>query len=478
VQARPGKGSFHQRRETLCCSLCVWLAAAGATAPPLHAGPPAPIAPPELAARRGRVLEAMARNGESSVLLLRAPPPDHFAGDVDYPYRPENDIYYLTGIAEPGCTLLLSTKEIEGKGKEVLFVDLPSAAGKVWVGEPFTLERARELSGLPAEAILGAEGLQGSLGNLAGATRRFHDFHGPAPPSKRMTLFFDEGRGFRPGDALAEPQLFLLKSFGSRAFHFDLRPPGEVTHRLRQVKSPAELRLIQEAVDATVKALEKAMRGTRPGTYEYQLRGIVEGTFLEEGGGWGFPPIIASGPNTCILHYPRYDRKAEDGDLFLLDIGADRGFYSADVSRTFPVNGKFTARQREIYEVVLEAQAATIRAIRPDLPFHEVNQVARREVAAGLKRLGLIREEGEVGKYLPHGASHGLGLDVHDPMPDERLAAGMVITVEPGVYIPDEGLGVRIEDDVLVTEDGARVLSAGAPRNPAAIEALMAETEF
>jgi Xaa-Pro aminopeptidase len=419
----------------------------------------------------------MARAGDGALLLLRAPPPDHFAGDVDYPYRPENDLYYLTGIAEPGCALLLSTREIEGKGKEVLFVDAPSPAARIWLGETITLERARELSGLPARAILEAKELKGLLGGLAGGKPRFHGFHGPRAGA-RTPFFFDEGRGFPPDGTLTEPHLFLLGSFGSRAFHLDLRGPGEVTHPLRQVKSAGEVKLLEEAVAATVKALENAMRAARPGIYEYEVRGIVEGTFLAEGCGWGFPPIIASGPNTCILHYPRYDRRAAEGDLLLLDIGAERGFYSADVTRTFPAGGRFSPREREVYDIVFSAQEAAIRAIRPGLPFREVNDAARREVAAGLKRLGLIREEGELGKYLPHGTSHGIGLDVHDPMPGEELAAGMVITVEPGIYLPDEGFGIRIEDDILVTEDGPKVLSAGVPRTAAAVEALVAETEF
>jgi Xaa-Pro aminopeptidase len=213
--------------------------------------------------------------------------------------------------------------------------------------------------------------------------------------------------------------------------------------------------------------------------YEYEIRAIVEGTFLREGaGGWSFPPIVASGPNSCILHYGGYTRRLEAGDLIVLDIGAERGFYAADVTRTFPAGGRFTPRQRQVYEAVLAAQETAIRAIKPGVPFAEINAVARREITASLKRLEVIRDEAEVGKYFPHGASHGVGLDVHDPMPADVLAAGMVITVEPGIYLKEEGLGVRIEDDVLVTENGARVLSAGAPRTVAEIESLMAEAEF
>jgi Xaa-Pro aminopeptidase len=182
---------------------------------------------------------------------------------------------------------------------------------------------------------------------------------------------------------------------------------------------------------------------------------------------------VGSGPNTCILHYDRYDRRIAEGDLVLMDIGAEYGYYAADVTRTVPVTGRFTERQRRVYQIVYEAQEAAFKIIRPGLPFGDVNRRAQEVVAEGLIGLGIIKEKSEVGKYFPHGASHGLGLDVHDPLATSTLRAGMVITVEPGIYLPEESLGVRIEDDVLVTEDGCEVLSASAPRSADEVERWM-----
>jgi Xaa-Pro aminopeptidase len=454
-------------------------------APILDAAPDA-VPPEEFAARRGEVLASMERSGgERAFLLLRAPPPDNFAEDVDYPYRPDNDLYYLTGIADPGCALLLSVRELEGKGREVLFIDPPVEWMQLWVGDGMTPEEAGKRSGIPPRAVLRLAELASSLVELGGAPGRsphgpgpHHALPGAAPPAK-PAFFFAAAPAFRPGEVPTEPFGFLLQSLGSRAFHLDLRPPAAVIHPLRQVKSPREVALIRRAIAATVAAIRNAARIARPGIHEYELRAAIEGTFLAEGtGGWSFPPIVATGPNTCVLHYGKYGRRIAEGDLVLLDIGAEEGFYAADVTRTFPAGGRFTPRQRAVYEIVLRAQEAGIRAARPGATSAAVHEAAFAEIAAGLRALGLAEDAAGTRKLFPHFSSHGLGLAVHDPMPVETLKPGMVITVEPGIYIRDEGLGVRIEDDILITEDGAEVLSAAAPRSPAEVEAMVREKEF
>ncbi len=436
-----------------------------------------PLRPPrvpagELTARRARVLEEIAKEGgERAVLLLRAPAADHFSGDVDYPYRSDNNLFYLTGVEEPGCALLLSAHAMAEQGKAVLFFTPPHPGARIWVGDQLTREEASARSGVQLESVIEVSDLKNRLRNLD-LPRRGSSREGRA-------LYFESGAGFDAGRAITEPYGFLIESLGSGAFHVELRDPDGILLRHRQIKSPAEVAQLEKAIDATSKALLKAWRALKPGVHEFELRSVIESTFLREGcPGWSFPPIIGSGPNSCILHYERYDRRTEAGDLIVMDIGAEYGCYAADVTRTVPVSGKFSARQRQIYEIVLGAQEAAIREIRPGVPHWKINAAAFEKVAAGLKSIGLITKDDEAHKYLPHGTSHGLGLDVHDPMPDGTLRAGMVITVEPGIYIADENLGVRIEDDVLVTDDGCRILSDGAPRTVEEIEAWMGGREF
>jgi Xaa-Pro aminopeptidase len=416
--------------------------------------------------------------GENALLVLRASLPDQFTEEVEYPYRPDNDLYYLTGVAEPGCALFLSVKEVPDLGREALFVTPPDERLRVWIGDRMTREQAAEKSGIEARSVLDIKNLGEQLRKLRPRAAHAHPL-GAGAVELEQPFFFAAGRGFLPGRSPTEPYGFLLETFGSGAFHFKLSDPGRVTLPLRQIKSAAEISHLKKAIDATCRAQRNALRAIRPGLHEFELRALVEATFLREGcAGWGFPPILCAGKNTLILHHETYDRRIEPGDLVLLDIGAEFGFYSADVTRTVPAGGRFSRRQREVYQAVLDAQEATIRSLRPGVPFGSVNETATREVAAGLKRLGLIKEDSEARKYFPHGVSHGLGLDVHDPMPLRELAPGMVITVEPGIYIPEEGFGVRIEDDVLITGDGAAVLSASAPRDVEEIEALMALREF
>jgi Xaa-Pro aminopeptidase len=429
------------------------------------------LSPGEYAGRRAKVLEGLTRDaGRPAVLLLSSPQPSRFAGDVEYPFRPDNDLLYLTGLDQEGVTLLIAGREIEGLGREVLFLPPPGPLQGVWITRRFTAGEASARSGIAEKSILAREKLSAILRKSLPGGAGHHRLRDEPPPR----LFFDTRGQAGPGEPLPEGYQFLVAQLGSDAFHLELKPPALLTAPLRQVKSPAELALLRRAISITCEAQRAAMGAARPGCFEYQLAARIEYQFRERGArGWAFPSIVGSGPNSCLLHYDRYERQVEAGDLVVVDIGAEFGYYAADVTRTLPASGHFSDRQRRVYQIVYQAQEAAFQTIRPGIPVGDVHRVANEVVTAGLIGLGLIKEKAEARKYFPHGTSHGLGLDVHDPTPGPTLAAGMVITVEPGIYIPEEGLGVRIEDDVLVTEKGCEVLSAAAPRSPEEVEHWM-----
>jgi len=244
---------------------------------------------------------------------------------------------------------------------------------------------------------------------------------------------------------------------------------------MRTVKDEAEIECIRRAIDITREGVIAMMQHARPGMREYELEAHFDFALRSRGvREHAFPPIVAGGERACVLHYVDNDQVIEDGQLVLCDLGAQYGCYSADITRTFPISGRFTARQREIYNIVLAAMEATIEAIRPGVTTGELNDVTRSVLAQELKRIGLIQDDSEVARYYYHGVSHRLGLDTHDVgSPKWPLEAGDVITVEPGLYIAEEGIGIRIEDDVLVTEDGAVNLSLSIPKDPDEIERIM-----
>src|SRR5205807_1827382 len=247
----------------------------------------------------------------------------------------------------------------------------------------------------------------------------------------------------------------------------------------RQIKSPGEIAFLQKAIDLSLDSHIAAMKMMRPGLFEYQVGAkMVEVHAMGGSESEGYAPIVGAGPNSTALHYDRLDRKIQDGDIVVLDVGAQYSGYSADITRTIPANGKFTARQREIYEIVLGAQNAALAAVRPGAHF------SCKGKKDGLTNLaydyinshGKDRQGRPLGQYFIHGLGHNIGLNVHDPGDYcAPLQPGMVVTVEPGIYIPEENLGVRIEDDALITDSGYKLLSERLPRNPDEIERIMAE---
>jgi Xaa-Pro aminopeptidase len=264
---------------------------------------------------------------------------------------------------------------------------------------------------------------------------------------------------------LGEQSTTLLKTLAPLR---DVSGAAAMIAPLRMHKSPEELALLQKSIDATLEAHRAAWKRAAPGLYEYQVAATMTAVYSDQGCERNaYAPIVGSGPNSTVLHYSRNSRRMDRGELLLMDVGAECAGYAADITRTIPVGASFSKRQREIYEIVLGAQNAVIAAIKPGLPLSDLSKIARDYINTHGKDL-----HGEpLGKYFTHGVSHHVGLDVHDATDfSQPLGEGNVITVEPGIYIPEESIGIRIEDMVLVTKDGARLMSGALPRDPGEIE--------
>ncbi|MBC7187585.1 MAG: aminopeptidase P family protein [Calditrichaeota bacterium] len=372
------------------------------------------------------------------------------------PFRQESNFYYLTGIDQPGAVLILSKR------------GLPIAGQERPVKEVVFLERMAGGGELTAE--------QATSRLLIDVARPLHDFYGAFAEAltRADTLYFKA-----PRLRLEEPitkELELIEAARLRQYPVVVSNPASLLAGLRVIKSQAEVELIRKAAQLTCAAQVEAIKSVEPGMWEYEVAALVEYVFRRgDGDGSAFAPIIGSGPNSCRIHYSENKRQMEAGDLLVVDIGASYRHYCADLTRTMPVSGTFSERQRAVYELVLKAQTEAIALVKPGVKISEVHDKAAQVIGQGLVQLGLISRPGEYAKYFVHGTSHQLGLDVHDVGEVTVLQPGMVITVEPGIYIPEENLGVRIEDDVLVTAQGHEVLSSAAPKTVAEIEALMRE---
>lgn len=363
-------------------------------------------------------------------------------------FRQDDYFFYLTGLDSPDAWLVMA----KAPPSETVLLFLPprDPAQERWTGPKLGPgPEAAGLTGIPR--VHPTALLDSILGQLLDRTG------GPVYALLRSDL-----AGGRLPAVL-------------RGREANLRDITPVLDSLRLIKDSDEIERLRRAIEITVEGQKAAMRAARPKMWEYQLEAIVEFTFRYLGATRvGFPSIVGSGPNTTILHYDKNTRQMEDGDLVLVDVGAEYGQYTADVTRTFPVNGTFTPRQRALYLLVLGAQQAALDAVRPGVTMAELDRIARRYLR---EHSGDLCAPANCAQFFIHGLGHWLGMNVHD-VGDYRtpLAPGMVLTIEPGIYLPEEGLGIRIEDDVLVTETGYELLSAGAPRTPEEIEALMKET--
>lgn len=421
---------------------------------------------------------------EGDVAILRGARLVNRNHDVDHPFRQDSGFWYLTGCPEPDAALILA-KGVEGVAEETLFVLPRDPEREIWNGRRLGPEGAREKLGFGA-----AEEIDSFLPQLLAA------------------MSAGDRAWCRLGaDAELDGQLVAAMTELRRKVRLGISPPsalldmGPLLDELRVVKSAAELELMRKAAAITAEGHLLAMAQAAPGGTEHGLEALLHYTFRRNGGhtnGWAYPSIVASGANACILHYTENDQPLNDGDLILIDAGAEYQGYAGDVTRTFPVNGHYSDAQKEVYEAVLEAQLASIDVVRAGQPYTEAHEVSVRKLSEGLKRLGVLSESVEdiidQELYKPwymHNTGHWLGLDVHDSgryrdgKESRLLEPGMVLTVEPGLYfgtdderVPERlrGIGVRIEDDVHVTGGDPEVLSAAIPKTVADVEAACVAT--
>jgi Xaa-Pro aminopeptidase len=422
---------------------------------------------------RERFFDAMG----DGIAFLGASPELARNSDTEYRYRPESAFWQVTGLDEPDAIAVLARQGTERRF--LLFVRPKDPTMELWTGRRLGPEGAvKELGASEAWAL---DEFDNKLDDLL----KGHD---------RLLLPLD-GASLQTR-VLGALNRLVRKRRQPGPLPSEIRDVRRVTGELRLRKSAAELAWMEKAAKVTGEAFREVFRLTKPGLAEYQLRAVFPLVYGIHGGDWAFETIVAAGANACTLHYVSCRDHLKKGDLVLYDAGAEMGFYAADVTRTIPVDGKFTRRQEQVYRVVLNAHKAAVDTVRPGATIDQVHGAAMAAITEGLLELGILKgklksllAKGACRPWFPHGTSHWLGLDVHDTgdyaldVEPRRLEEGMVITVEPGLYLgvddkrvpqPLRGMGIRIEDDVLVTATGHRVLTEGIPREPRDIEAAMA----
>jgi len=433
------------------------------------------------------------------IAIFSAAPTAIRNSDVEHEYRQDTDFYFLTGFEEPNAVAVLAPNHPEHKF--VLFVQPKNRSQEVWTGWRAGDEGAMRDYG--ADAAYTMDKLDVELPKLAEkANRIYYRFGGNPAFDMRIVELMRRFQRQRQREGTGPTSII---------------DPAELLHEMRLIKTARELELLRRAVDISCEGHIAAMQALKPGVYEYEIEAVIRYVFRKNGSPRsGYAPIVGSGANATVLHYTTNNCRIEDGDLLLIDAGAEFGYYTGDVTRTFPANGVFSDTQKQLYQLVLDAQLAAIDSIKPGASFQEPHDIAVRVLTEGMVGLGIL--EGDVEKLIEEGnkyqnkthgpdgpdepagykafymhrTSHWLGMDVHDAGPykvaDEwrRLAPGMVLTVEPGLYIPEDaeggaaryrGIGVRIEDDVLVTEHGNEVLSSRAPKSIEDIEHVMRQSK-
>ena len=461
----------------------------------------------ELAKRRAAVAEAME---DKSIMVLFAAEPKLYTNDVDYVFRQENNLYYLTALKQAGATLVLAKDG--GRVTEYLFLPKREPRKEAWEGKMYSREDAMRLSGL--KTVLDASERDAFLTALK-AKQAFTSKENVTIPTTLANIYLLLPSG--PNDANGKRE-FKQESDYTTGLDVGIKNAQEIFAKLRHIKSPYELKLMQHAIDISAEAHTRAMAMVGRANWEYEVHAEVEYTFRRRNADfWGYPSIVGCGGNATTLHYVESQSPVKKGELLLMDVGAEYEHYTADVTRTFPVNGKFTKEQAEIYQIVYDAQEAVAKATKPGVTFGQLSMIARNKLAEGLSKLGLIYDyvpptkpeemftsrSRQVGIWSFHGLGHWLGMNVHDVGDyGAPLKAGMIYTNEPGIYIREDALdnlpannaeltafkekvrpvyekykniGVRIEDDMLVTETGVTWMTAKIPRSINDIETFMAK---
>ena len=516
------------------CALAAMLSPAGVTVraarettppPNLRLTPPAPkfddkerVA--ELMQRRERVAKSI---GPQSFMILFSTEPRVYANDVDYPYRQENNLYYLTQLKQKSATLVLLPGNT--KVREILFLPRRNAAAETWTGHMYSAEEAHQISGI-REIWQNSEFdpfIKALRNRQPYRPKSENVFMSDLPADMPLTndngytaLFDAAAKGeaalfmLVPGDGESreyKQEQRFASEWARTASGFSIKNAWPLFTEMRLAKSPMEQRILQHAIDISIEAHQRAWAAAGSAKWEYEVDAVMAYTFkLRNADNWGYPDIVGCGPNATTLHYQESQGPVKQGELLLMDVGAEYDHYTADITRTFPVNGKFTPDQAALYQIVYDAQEAVAKATRPGATLSDVNRAGTEVIKEGLLKLGLITDKNSMQHriWFMHGTSHWLGMNVHDVGGGRPMVPGAVFTNEPGIYVrldaldqmpygwkqedwekfktavrpafeKYKGIGVRIEDDMLVTADGVRWMSEALPRKISDIEDFIAK---
>ena len=406
-------------------------------------------------AKRHKLLEKVKDN---SVIVLFAGNAPKKTADEAYPFTPNRNFYYLTGVQEPDHILLMS--KINGKEKNILFIKDIDLELEKWIGKSLRENEALDIAGVDEVMFKST----------------FEDyFHRLISMKEEFNLYLDLERDtFNSMNSISQ---IFAKEIVSKYPQISVRNIYASIAALRLIKSNEEIENIKEAIKITIAGVETLMKNAQDGMKEYELEAYFDFNCKIKGAtDLAFTTIAAAGKNATTLHYVENNSKLKDGDLILFDLGAEYNCYNADITRTFPISGKFTERQKEVYNSVLKVNEEIINLIKPGMKYKDINEKATDLIAEECIKLGLIKDKSEVRKYYYHSIGHSLGMDTHDietPHRDIIFEPGVVFTVEPGIYIQEEGIGIRIEDDILVTNEGVINLSSDIIKSVDDIENFM-----
>jgi len=426
---------------------------------------------------KGRREAARALMPENSVMVVFAAPLRTFSNDVEYLYHQNPDLYYFTGYKEPHAVLFLfkeSQKASDGSAyNELFFVQKKDARSEQWTGRRLGVQGVKEKLGL--QTVFTGDEFKNYPIDLNGF-------------SKIITDNFPEDlkKGRADGDLYNLIQQVKAKAGikEEKNEKLDVRSFRQITAQLREVKTPEEMYLLRKAVEISCMGHNEVMKTLRPDMSELEIQGLQEFVHKKYGSEEvGYGSIVGAGENGCILHYMENNKTKIGNNLLLMDVGASYHGYTADVTRTIPARGKFSPEERQIYQLVYDAQEAAFKTLKDGAKWADASKAAHDVITEGLVKLGVAKTKEEAAKYYPHGLGHHIGLDVHDKSLYGPMKKDMVITIEPGIYIPANsncdkkwwGIAVRIEDDALITENGYELLSAFSPRSIDDIEKMMAE---